>query len=148
MHTCTIIFCCWHFDGWFFKIKIYEKRNIQVEQQVRCILYTVGLNKADTFCMFYFTVGISVKIAATFIDLKKGFELINLFFLYHTIFFSLQGNKAFCDLHVWKLPMSCMFSKFRQKRQVTYKIWENQKGNPSHNGIACTDTQDVLNICN
>lgn len=59
-----------------------------MEQQVRCILYTVGVNKADTFCMFYFTVGILVKIAATFIDLKKGFELINLFFLYHTIFFS------------------------------------------------------------
>lgn len=77
-----------------------EKKNIQVEQQVRCILYTVGVNKADTFCIFYFTVGILVKIAATFIDLKKGFELINLFFLYHTIFFSLQGNKAFCDLHV------------------------------------------------
>lgn len=126
MHTCTIIF--WHFDGWFFKIKIYEKRNIQVEQQVRCILYTVGLNKADTFCMFYFTVGILVKIAATFIDLKKGFELINLFFLYHTIFFSLQGNKAFCDLHVWELPMSCMFSKFRKKDKLHTKSGKTRKG--------------------
>lgn len=66
-----------------------------MEQQVRCILYTVGLNKADTFCIFYFTVGILVKIAATFIDLKKGFELINLFFLYHTIFSACMAIRRF-----------------------------------------------------
>lgn len=47
--------------------------------------------------------------------------------------------KATNELHVFKVW---------KKRQVTYKIWENQKGNLSHNGIACIDTQDVLYICN
>lgn len=47
--------------------------------------------------------------------------------------------RATNELHVFKIST---------KRQVTYKIWENQKGNLSHNGIACTDTQDVLYIYN
>lgn len=117
----------WHFDGWFFKIKIYEKRNIQVEQQVRCILYTVGVNKADTFCMFYFTVGILVKIAATFIDLKKGFELINLFFLYHTIFFSLHGNKAFCDLHYESYQWVACFQSFEKKTSYIQNLGKPER---------------------
>lgn len=95
LHYCFFVFFDILTDD-FSRLKD-EKKNIQVEQQLRCILYTVGVNKTGTFCMFYFTVGILVKIAATFIDLKKGFELINLFFLYKTIFFSLHGNKAFCD---------------------------------------------------